>query len=452
MGLLDHFRSFVKKKALIQEGDRVLLAVSGGVDSMVLAHLLLKSGIEIGLAHCNFQLRAAESEEDEIFIRNWAKTNQTPIYVTSFQTETLAQEQKTSIQVLARELRYNWLEKIRQQESFTSILTAHHLNDSLETFFYNFTKGTGLAGMRGVPLRNEKIIRPLLFADKETILRYAKEEGIPYREDSSNPTDKYARNKIRHHVVPILKQINPSLEDTAARNFNILNQSFLLFQDRIEQFKTKWIEEIAGQLHIRIAGLQENPRTQQTLLFECIRHAGFHFRQVEQLLLQLSKRRVGAIYYSMSHRLLVDRDVLILDRLETVDDTSNSILISKETEMIALSEGMLIFETKNGKPDFFGSPDQSALLDAETLMYPLQLRKWKAGDAFCPLGMNGQHQKLQDFFSNNGFSRFEKEKTWLLVDAKGKIVWIVGYRIDDRNKINANTNSFLDITYVKDSL
>lgn len=452
MGLLDHFRHFVKEKALIQEGARVLLAISGGVDSMVLANLLLQSEIEFGVAHCNFQLRGVESDEDEFFVRDWAKTNQIPFYITRFQTEALAQKRKTSIQLLARELRYEWLENIRQQQFFTSISTAHHLNDSLETFLYNFTKGAGLAGMRGVPLRNEKIIRPLLFASKEAILSFAKEEGINYREDSSNPTGKYARNKIRHHVVPILKKINPSLEDTAARNFNILHQSYLLLQERVEQFKVDWVEEIEGQIHISLAGLHENPLTQQTLLFECIRHAGFHYRQIEQLLLQLSKRRVGAIYYSMSHRLLVDRDALILDQLETVDDTCNSILISKETEMIALSNGMLIFDVKNGKPDSFGSPDQSALLDADTLMYPLQLRKWKAGDVFCPLGMNGQHQKLQDFFSNNGLSRFEKEKVWLLVDAKDNIVWIVGYRIDDRNKINANTNSFLDITYVKDSL
>lgn len=452
MDLPSRFQPFIEENNLVQQDDRILLAISGGVDSMVLAYLCWKLDYPIGLAHCNFQLRGAASDGDEAFLEAWAQQKSIPFYSIRFDTEKLAKERKESIQLLARALRYDWLENLRAQESYTSIATAHHLNDSIETFIYNFAKGTGLAGLRGIPARNGHVIRPILFAKKSEILAYAKQEQIPYREDSSNAADKYSRNKIRHHLVPKLKEINPSLEETAARNFSILQESFLLFQDSIERFKQEWVVYKAEQIFISIEGLQKHPKTQQTLLFECLRGKGFNHQQLQQVLQQMRLGRVGGLYYSRSHRLLMDRAFLILDLLQKVGDNSASIQISKETHMLTLSEGMFIFEAKPGKPTSFASPDRSAYLDLNSIQYPLQLRKWKAGDVFCPLGMHGHHQKLQDFFTNNGFSRFDKENAWLLVDAKDEILWIVGYRVDERNKIIDTTNSFLEITYLKDIL
>lgn len=452
MSLLAQFQAFIGENQLVQAGAGSLLAVSGGVDSMVMAHLFYRAGLKIGFAHCNFQLRGADSDRDELFLKEWADEKGIPFYGTRFDTQQLAQERRTSIQVLARELRYRWLEDVRLQEGYLSIATAHHLNDSIETFLYNFTKGAGLAGLRGIPKRNGFIIRPMLFAQKAEILAYASAEDIPYREDSSNATDKYARNKIRHHLIPRLREINPALEETAARNFSILNESYLLYQESVERFKKDWMHREADRLFISIEGLQKHANTQQTLLFECLKGEGFHGRQVQQVIQSVQRNKIGAIFYSQCHRLLIDRKYLVIEPLQKLDDNSSTIQISKETEMVTLSDAMLIFENKTGKPQSFASPDQSAYLDAEKIMYPLQLRKWKSGDTFCPLGMQGHHQKIQDFFTNNGFSRYEKEETWLLVDAQDEILWIVGHRVDERNKIVDTTNSFLEITYLKDIL
>ncbi len=452
MSLLARFQTFIEENQLVQPGDRILLAVSGGVDSMVMAHLFWRIGLTIGLAHCNFQLRGADSDEDESFLKDWAEEKAIPFYSIRFETKKWAKEKQTSIQLLARELRYEWLREMRVEESYTAIATAHHLNDSIETFLYNFTKGTGLAGLRGIPIRNGSIIRPILFAKKTEILAYAGEEKLPYREDSSNATDKYSRNKIRHHLLPKMKEINPALEETVARNFSILHESYLLYQESVERFKESWVRYEGDRMFISIEGLEKHADTQQTLLFECLREEGFHWRQQEQILQHFHSKKVGAIFYSQSHRLLVDREFLVIEPLPTVDDNSGTIRISKETEMITLSDGMLIFEIKKGKPKSFASPDQSAYMDADKIMYPLQLRKWKSGDVFCPLGMKGHHQKVQDYFTNNGFSRYEKEETWFLVDAKDNILWIVGHRLDDRNKIIETTNSFLEITYLKEIL
>lgn len=451
MKLLDQFQSFIAQEQLIGPNDKVLLAVSGGLDSVVMAHLCFKAGLKAGIAHCNFGLRGSDSIEDEQFVGALAQALGFSFHTVTFPTTTIAQEKKASIQLVARDLRYSWLEEIRVAGQYAAIATAHHLNDSIETFLYNFTKGTGLRGLRGIPFRNGHIIRPLLFAQRTAIERFAKEQEIAFQVDSSNATDKYARNKIRHHVVPVLKQINPSLEETSTRSLQHLGEAFYLYEAAVEHFRKDWVESVHKEVRIKKEGLRQHSRAATTLLYECTREAGFGFEQVVQMLTHLDTQ-AGALFYAPGYRLLVDRESYVLAPIEKVDDNSRLKLIDAETDVLRLSDLMLTFNTKAGQPTHFSPSTAVAYLDVARLSYPLTIRRWQKGDVFCPLGMKGKHQKLQDYFTNNGFSRFEKERAWLLTNGEGEIIWLVGHRLDDRFKIEKDTNTFLEITIIKDDL
>jgi len=452
MKLLDQFQSFIAQEQLLGPDDKVLLAVSGGLDSVVMAHLCASAGLKAGIAHCNFGLRGPDSMEDEQFVRTLAQQLNFPFHTISFPTTIIAQERKQSIQLVARDLRYSWLEEIRAAGQYQAIATAHHLNDSIETFLYNFTKGTGLRGLRGIPFRNGHIIRPLLFAKRTALERFAKEQEITFKVDSSNVTDKYARNKIRHHVVPVLKQINPSLEETSTRSLQHMGEAFYLYELAVEHFRKEWVEELEHkEVRIKKEGLRQNLRAAATLLYECIRQAGFGFEQVTQLLTHLDTQ-AGALFYAPGYRLLVDRHSYVLAPIEKVDDNFQLKAIDAETDVLRLSDLMLTFSTKKGQPTHFSPSSAVAYLDVARLNYPLTIRRWQKGDVFCPLGMKGKHQKLQDYFTNNGFSRFEKERAWLLTNGDGEIIWLVGHRLDDRFKIEKDTNTFLEITIIKDDL
>lgn len=451
MKLLDQFQSFIAEAQLIRPDAKLLLAVSGGLDSVVMAHLCYEAGLNVGIAHCNFGLRGADSDEDEQFVGALAQQLGFTFHTITFPTTTIAQERKASIQLVARELRYSWLEEVRAAGEYEAIATAHHLNDSIETFLYNFTKGTGLRGLRGIPFRNGHIIRPLSFAKRRALESFAEKQGITYKVDSSNATDKYARNKIRHHVVPVLKQINPSLEETSTRSLQHLGEAFYLYESAVEQFRKEWVESRDKEVRIKKAGLRQNSRAAATLLYECTRQAGFGFEQVRQMLAHLDSQ-AGALFYAPGYRLLVDRNAYILAPMEKVDDNFQLKLIDAETDVLRLSDLMLTFSTKIGQPTHFPTSSAVAYLDVARLSYPLTIRRWQKGDVFCPLGMKGKHQKLQDYFTNNGFSRFEKERTWLLVNGDGEMIWLVGHRLDDRFKIEKETNAFLEITIIKDDL
>lgn len=438
--MIEQFKVFCQNNRLASQDATTLIALSGGLDSVVLCKLFSLVQWPFAIAHCNFKLRGDESNEDEQFCRTLAQTYQVPFYSIQFDTLQIATQQKESIQVAARNLRYNWLEQIRSEHQYATIATAHHNNDRIETFLYNFTKGTGIRGLRSIPAINGKIIRPLLFSSKEAMVAFAKTHKLQYREDSSNATSKYNRNKIRLEVIPVLKEINPNLENTALRNFDHLKDLEQIYYWAIKKWQTQILEETTTGFKIDLKKLMASPAP-SSILYELIEPFGFNNNQVENILTD-HKVNSGTQFLSSSHLLLINRDELVIE-------SSNK----KQLELIEIVQGQSSLNTDNlqfsfqwnlSKPDQFPTQKNSALIDHDKLKFPLILRRWQTGDTFCPLGMNGQQQKLKDFFVNTKLSRFEKEKVWLLV-SDNKICWVVGYRLDERYKITDDTKEVLQI-------
>lgn len=440
---ITQFQSFITEKELFVSDEKVLLAVSGGVDSVVLCHLFFQAKFNFGIAHCNFQLRGEDSDADEQFAKKLAENFRVPFFSTRFETQQFAKTHKLSIQMAARDLRYEWLEKIRQSNDFQWIATAHHLNDSIETFFYNFAKGTGIRGLHGIPLKNRKIIRPLLFSTKQAILDFASAHDIAYREDASNEKDTYARNKIRHHIIPTLKALNPDFERTAAQNLQHIRAAEFLYDFAIAHLRKEIVIESENTLQIDLTKLSNYQTAASTLLFEWLKPYHFNADQIVQML----TAEIGALFYSTTHKLLVDRNLLIIEMISSISPTE-TFLIPADTHKFESNVAMLTFEYKIGQPNAFPDDLFIVYLDAEKLHFPLTLRHWRAGDVFYPLGLSGNSQKLQDFFSNNKLSRFVKDRVWIL-ESNGAICWVVGYRIDEHFKITPQTKDYFSIQFQK---
>ena len=325
--MLQQFKNFVAHQALYKAKDRILLAVSGGMDSMIMTHLFYQSAQPFGIAHCHFGLRGKEADLDQQCVRDLAEQYGAEFYTTQWDTQAIAEEKKQSIQLCARELRYEWLEQIRSQEGYSLIATAHHLNDSLETLLYNFTKGCGIRGLQGVPIRNGQIIRPLSFASREEIQAFCEKEQLTFREDASNADDKYIRNQIRQQVVPVLKSINPSLEATVADNLQRLRESSELYHYAIRQLTADHIREEGEQTIIDYTALLKQTAV-ASLLYETLAPFGFNNAQVRQLL-EVSADKTGRQFYSISHQLLVERGTLIIRPIRK-NDSSLSFMIHKD--------------------------------------------------------------------------------------------------------------------------
>ena len=455
MQLLQKFIEFLKKENLFQPKDKLLLAVSGGVDSVVLCELCKQGGYDFVIAHCNFQLRAGESERDEQFVRELAKKYNAEIFVRMFDTEKYAEENKVSIQVAARELRYEWFKQIvNSQWSMvnsenththnslltTHILTAHHANDNIETLLMNLFKGTGINGLRGILPKQEKIMRPLLFAKKEELLEFAKENALGYVEDSSNASDKYTRNFFRNQLIPSIQKVFPQAEDNLLNSIERFRDIEILYRQSIELHKKKLLEKKGGEIHIPVLKLlQSEPLP--TIIYEIIKDFGFTSNQTEEVI-KLLKSDTGKYVQSSSYRVLKNRNWLIIS---PVDSTiAENILIETEDQTIQFSKGKLKFEklqNTNYQPQ---TTNSIANLDADEITFPLLLRKWKQGDYFYPLGMN-KKKKLSRFFIDQKLSLTEKENIWVL-EMNRKITWVVGKRIDDRVKITPKTKNILKIT------
>lgn len=431
--MLSKFQKQLSENLPFLKEKKLLLAISGGIDSVVLAYLLKQLNYDISLAHCNFKLRGSESDEDENFIRNFASENNFNLYATSFDTESFAKDNKLSIQVAARKLRYIWFHQLLQENNLDYILTAHHLDDNLETFLINFTRGTGLEGLTGIPVQNDKIIRPLLTFSREEIVEFASENKIEWREDSSNASDKYLRNKLRHEVVPILKSLNPSFLNSFQDTLKHLGQAKSLAEDASVLVYKQVVTEKNGQKFFRLFDLKRLPNY-EAYLFEWLQPFGFTaWKDISNL----TEAQSGKFILSEKYRLSKDRDFLILEEIPKEDstlyeieaDAEISIPIKLKTETVSEAE-------KRTNPT-------EIYVDKETLKFPLYIRKWREGDYFCPAGIDGK-KKVSKYFKDEKMSLSDKENTWLLL-SEDQIVWIIGKRQDKRFKIKNTTNQLLKI-------
>ena len=440
------FSTFIKKNILILSSDKILLTVSGGVDSVVMCNLFHKAGIKFGIAHCNFNLRGEESNDDEKFVEKLAKKYKVPFYGVLFFTQQHAERNKISVQMAARELRYNWFEEIRQKDGYTYIATAHHQDDSIETFFINVIRGTGIAGLHGILPKQGNIIRPLLFATKNEIIEYAAKEKIKYREDSSNASDKYMRNKIRHSIIPVLRELNPKIDSSISTLIKRVQDVEAIYKIEIEKQRLDILSQKEGSICISIEKLKKlNPIS--SYLYGLLSPFNFNESQIEEIINCLDKES-GKQFYSDTHRLIRDRKDLIIDCF-TKSIVENSHLpppINYNTASIDSEDFTISFEIKNREPNINKSL-ATATLDFDKLVFPLELRKWKQGDTFYPFGMKGK-KKLSDYFIDNKVPLNKKENTWLLT-SDGKIVWVVGMRIDNRFKITKGTKRIYFVELLK---
>lgn len=424
---------------------RTLLAVSGGIDSMTMTQLFETSGWDYGIAHCNFQLRGKDSDDDHDFIRAVALHSGKTFHSISFETEKEAKERGISIQMVARELRYPWLEAVRQEHGYDFVATAHHLNDSIETSLINQTRGTGLRGLAGIPVRQGKLIRPMMAFTRAEIKNHLDQHQIAYREDSSNAKVEYHRNRIRHQVIPVLQGINPAFERTFEKNLQIWSESARLLDWACTTLAGQYIKKLADHWEISFDFIQDHPEAASTLFFEWVKEMGFNADQLHQAL-QAAGRSSGVFWYSASHRLLVDREAFLIQARSADANASSEFFLTAPGAGFTMDRGSIqsdIYERP--KQMSFSQSENTAELDAAKVVFPLRIRHWQEGDTFCPLGMNGRQKKLQDFFSDLKLSRFEKEQIWLVEDADGNIVWIAGHRLDDRFKVDTATQKILKL-------
>jgi tRNA(Ile)-lysidine synthase len=426
----------------LADGKKLLLAVSGGIDSMVMMHLFHNLKTNCTIAHCNFQLRGQESDGDEAFVREQASKLYYKIFVTRFETEEYAAENHLSIQMAARELRYSWFERLLKAHQFDYIAVAHNRDDAIETFFINLGRGSGIAGLTGIRPISGNIIRPLLKASRNEIDQYAKENEIPYREDSSNTSDKYLRNYIRHQIIPGFEEVFPHFRESMAQNLDKLNDAYSLYQQAINSEITGIVRQEGTLLFIDIPQLLKT-LVPKTVLFEILKKYGFSSSTVDEIF-TVTNASPGKHFVSATHKLVKDRECFIVSKLKS---ESNSRFYVEEGTAILEYPIHLSLEILDISPGFSIDKTASvAFLDYDKVEFPMILRKWQSGDYFTPLGMAGM-KKLSDFFVDLKLSLIEKENIWLLASGD-HIVWIVGKRIDDRFKITHETRKILKITHI----
>jgi len=435
--MLKSLQAHINKNLEFLNQSKVLIAISGGIDSVVLTHLCYKLNLNIALAHCNFHLRGDESDGDQEFVKQLANSLNLEVFIQDFDTADYAKANKQSIQIAARELRYTWFKELANQLGFDYILTAHHADDNLETFLINFTRGTGLEGLTGIPEVNNIFVRPLLSFSSESIEHYAKSNHISWRDDSSNASTKYVRNKLRHDLIPILKEINPSLLQSFQTTLNNLKDTTNIVEDRVEDVRNLATEIKDNDKTVFKISEFKKLSHPKAYLFEIFRDYGFtEWNDVLNLLNAESGKQI----LSASHRLIKNRDHLLLSEIVSKNDEQH-ISILEKNKKVETPFGMLFFDEADA---VLNKQSDVIYVDCDKLEYPLTLRKWQEGDFFHPLGMSGK-KKISKYLKDEKVSILDKEQVWVLC-SNDKVVWVVARRPDNRFKVTENTKNILKIT------
>ena len=446
--MIDQFQAYINRYNLLAKGDKVILALSGGIDSMVLADLLLNSKVEFVAAHCNFHLRGDESNGDDWFVRKFAEKRGIQCYVKHFETEKYAAKYGISIEMTARELRYSWFEQLRQESGYDKIAVAHHADDQAETFFINLLRGAGLNGLKGMKPKNGVIIRPLLWASREQIRKYAVENHIVWREDHTNVESVYLRNRIRNQLLPVFDELQPEARQGLYKSLGHLSAENELYRALLKEKLAQIVEQDGDVQRLPYSKIikaefpepVEGPTCSFQLLFEWLRQYGFNTDQCH-FIFEAMEIGIGNKYFSPTHQLVIGRNELQLNEIKSLED--------EEIQIEAGQKGItspihLCFTQFDKTSDFvIDKSPEVAQLDFDKLKFPLTLRHWRHGDRFHPLGMKGS-KLLSDFFVDQKFSEYQKQNVWLLVSADDDILWVVGYRIDDHFKIGNDTKTVFE--------
>ncbi|MBR5027894.1 MAG: tRNA lysidine(34) synthetase TilS [Bacteroidales bacterium] len=440
--LLHSFTDHIRESGLFCPTDRILLAVSGGVDSVVMTDLFATAGYTFGIAHCNFHLRGSDSDSDEAFVRSLAEKYQVPVYCISFDTTAFAKEQKLSIEEAARKQRYDFFDKIAEQHGYRYIATAHHNNDAIETFFINLIRGTGLTGLHGIRPVNGKIIRPLLPFSRQEISEYATCNSLPFHEDYTNNETVFLRNKIRHQLLPLLKEMSPQIEPTMMRNMANIADAEQIFHEAIAEKQRQIFKYEDDKITVSKDDIRQLTPC-NTYLFEMLRPFGFNAAAVGDLLSALDS--TGRQFHSPTHTILTNRDTIIIKEKELrTNDTEYT--IEKGATSITTPIHLVLEQSKTGEVHDLRTDQNTIFADSRKLKYPLILRRWRQGDRFQPFGMKTT-RKVSDFFKDNHLSLFEKNEKWLLCNNDGQIIWIVGMRMDDRFKVAPQSEEILMVKF-----